>query len=159
MRLHVYIVERLCWEAKGRGGMAEEVDEQSKSRTCPFSSFHPITLGSAPHRKTVCVQASPFGHWCKQRKLHVAFLPFEYRRLPPLILGLWHARISWILPSNTKKPHTVVGRCMCIHTHARKAEWGPEYLYNCSRAFKWIVHFRKPLSLYDRYKAASSQLT
>ena len=142
MCLRVYIVERLCWVAKGRQGMAEEVDEQSKSRPTPIFLFPsvPSLLAQLLIGRQFVSRPVHFVTGVNRGSYTWLSCPLNTEDSHLFLLGLWHARISWILPSsNTKKPHTVVGRCMCIHTRAQKAEWGPEHLCNCNREFKWTL--------------------
>lgn len=106
--LHVYVEKRLRWAERGRRekGRRKWIKRAEASRI-PFALFIcSISFGAPPGRKTVCV------HTSKQRKLCMAFLPFEYRRHPPLcLMPLASMRI---LNIPTKRAAHCVCRCMCI---------------------------------------------
>lgn len=108
-----------CGEAilgrKGKGGSSWGSRVKASRVPFPLCIRH-IAFGLAPHRKTVCVQTSPFSHWCKQRKLCMSFLPFDDRRHPPLFLMLL-ACID-ILNSLIKCKNylSVLGKSTCIDT-------------------------------------------
>lgn len=72
-------------KGKRRNGRGKSLNS-SKSRNASIFLFLsvPLLLSQLLVGRTVCVLASPLHHWSKQRKLNVAFLPFEYGRLPPL---------------------------------------------------------------------------
>lgn len=81
MRLHVHKAKGLCIDATG--GVAEEVDERSKSLPSFQLSFY-FCRHALVGRRFVS-RARAFCHRRKQRKLHKAFLPFDYGRAPALV--------------------------------------------------------------------------
>lgn len=121
MLLYVYIVGRLCWAAKGRREMAEEVDERSSSRPRPLCSLH-----------------LSHNFWCKPSKedgvcpdQHIlvtgvnrgnsALLSCPLNREGTRLFFFFNAVGKRGYPEYSHhilKSLTLWGRCTCIDTHA-----------------------------------------